>query len=310
MRQSRDQNRWAAAVATLTCLVVLAFATSIPVRADETPTPTATPTVRADATATLGPTATPAPAADPKATPAPTSTPTSTPGPTQTAAPTETPAPTGTPSPADADCDETFAQTYPFDHVVRGESARIELTAFEPNAVVAISLYQWTGDPTSIGTGQVDAEGHGVLRVLIPRTTPMGDAELQIASEHCIAYSRILVLGSSETMTIDDDSVLPGQVVVLTADGFRANRRVGLTIDNHPVQGECYPRQCRLIGQGEADAIGVAVIRLRIPGDIRPGKHRLFATGYSPDDFGSDLTDGVAITVVGATGTLPPTDTE
>jgi hypothetical protein len=49
-------------------------------------------------------------------------------------------------------------------------------------------------------------------------------------------------------------------------------------------------------------------MHLRIPGDVKPGTHHLYATGYSPDGI-SDFTVGVEIRVAGATGTLPPTDT-
>lgn len=276
MRESRRQNSfpgWAA----LAALVVLAFAATSPARAGATPTPTTAPA----ATSTATPASTPVPASTPTATPAPV-----------------------------IGCQDPRATAYPHDHIVRGEAVHVAFHDFEPDS--AVTLFFVAQDAaqitTAIGTGSVDAHGEGVVEGVIPATAPIGEAEMQVVGPQCIAYTYLLVIGSAEAMTVDDGSPRPGQVVIVSAGGFATSSPIDISIDRYPIQGECYPRACRFIGAGSADEVGRVVMHVRIPADVEPGTHHLYATGYSPDGI-SDFTVGVAIHVAGATGTLPPTDT-
>ena len=290
MRESRRQNSfpgWAA----LAALLVLAFAAMSPARAGATPTPTAAPAATSTATPT------------PSATPAPTTTPKPTPTPTATPAPTSTPTATAVPV---VGCQNPWATAYPHDHIVRGEAVRVAFHDFEPDGGVTLLFVAQT--KTAIGTGNADAQGEGVVEGLIPADTPIGEAEMQVVGAHCIAYTSLLVIGSAAAMTVDDDTPVPGQVVTISAGGFAIESPIEISIDRYPIQGECYPRACRFIGTGSADTLGHVVMQVRIPRDVKPGTHHLYATGYSPDGI-SDFTVGVAIHVAGATGTLPPTDT-
>jgi hypothetical protein len=294
MRESRRQNGFPA-WAGLAVLLVLAFAATSPARAGAIPTPTAVP----QATAT--PTATPAPTLTPTSTPAPTSTPISTPAPTST--PTSTPAQV-------SGCQDPWATAHPDDHIVRGEAVQVAFHDFEPSGgvtllFVAQDAHQTT---TTIGTGTADPQGEGVVAGIIPADAPIGEAEMQVVGAHCIAYTYLLVIGSAEVMTVDDETPIPAQVVTITAGGFATESPIEISIDRYPIQGECYPRACRFIGVGSADELGRVVMHVRIPGDVAGGAHHLYATGYSPDGI-SDFTVGVEIHVAGATGTLPPTDT-
>ena len=299
--RERRHNGWVAGWA-LGCLLVLAFTATSPVRAEATPTPTAAPL------ATATPTATPTPA--PTATPAPTSTPTATPTSTPAPTPTSTAAPTATPTPAPQAACQPWATPYPHDHIVRGEWVDVAFHDFDPGgAVTLLLIHPNVVDTTPIGAGHARSDGNGVVRGLVPPSTAIGDAQLQVLSDLCTAYTSMLVLGSAERMTVDDTTVSPGQLVTIRAGGFLPDTSVGITIDRAPVQGECYPYPCRQIGGGPTDDVGAAMIEVRIPTDVDAGVHHLYASGYSPDSSISDLTVGVEIRVAGATGTLPPTDT-
>ncbi len=243
------------------------------------------------------------------AAPTPTATPTATadPAPTGTPVPSASPAPTGTPDALV--CQEAFAVD-PVDHVVRGGAVRVRFVGFVPGSAVTL-LYVESPDleERPIGTGTAGTGGDGVVDGLIPEDAAIGEAWLQVVSVDCWADVYILIIGSPETMHVNDDTVVPGQRVTVTAGGFLPNSGVGLTIDTHPTQGECLPVACRWIGRGALTAAnGSVVIHARIPSDVTPGVHMLFANGYSPDGI-SDFTVGAPITVV-ATGTLPPTDTD
>ncbi len=258
--------------------------------------------------ASPGSAATPTPTPTPTPTATPTPTPTETPAPTATPVPTATPAPTGTPP--DPVCDTTFARA-PVDHIVRGGTVRIRFEGFAPGSVVTLLYGEWWPDLAErpIGTGTAGNDGDGVVDGLIPVDASIGETQLRVVSLDCSAYVYILVIGSPEVMQIDDDTVVPGQRVTVTAGGFLPKSRVHLTIDTHPTQGECWPHPCRQIGRfAWTSANGSVVIHTRIPSDIAPGVHGLFANGYSPDGM-SDVTVGTEITVV-PTSTLPPTDTE
>ena len=240
----------------------------------------------------------------PTATPAPTEVPT----PTATPAPTEVPTPT--PTPSAFTCEESFAFTDGPDQIVRGGTVRVRFEGFAPDLDVTLIL---EGSPFDlpdrpIGVGTAAGDGTGVVEGEIAHDAPIGETQLRVESVDAMARAYLLVIGSPEVMSVDDETVVPGQHVTVTASGFQANTMVYLTIDTHPTQGECWPHPCRELGRAaRTSADGSVVIPVRIPSDVTPGVHGLYANGYSPDGI-SDLTVGTQITVV-ATGTLPPTDT-
>jgi hypothetical protein len=160
-----------------------------------------------------------------------------------------------------------------------------------------------------IGQGTAARDGTGRIAGVVPPDSTIGQAELQIVSGECWSHVYFVVIGSPETMRVDDATVVPGQRVTVTARGFQPDSRAFITIDTYPTQGECWPHPCRQLGTfAQSSEDGTVVIHIRIPSDVTPGVHGLFATGYSPDGI-SDYTVGTQITVV-PTGTLPPTDTE
>jgi hypothetical protein len=189
---------------------------------------------------------------------------------------------------------------------------RVRFEGFVPGTDVALFLEGSAFDipDLAIGTALAGSDGSGVVDGVIPPDTSIGETQVRLQSADCVAWAYLLVIGSPEVMSVDDPTVVPGQLVTVSASGFQPDTFVGLTIDRHPTQGECWPHPCRTLGRGgRASADGSVVIRVRIPSDIAPGVHRLFANGDSPDGI-SDFTVGTKITVVGAAGTLPPTDTE
>jgi hypothetical protein len=189
---------------------------------------------------------------------------------------------------------------------------RVRFEGLVPDAGVTLILEGLAFDLPErlIGTGTAGGDGAGIVEGVIPYDAPIGETQVRVESVHCVAWAYLLVIGSPEVMSVDDPTVVPGQVVTVTASGFQPNTPVGLTIDRHPTQGECWPHPCRMLGRGgQASADGTVVIRVRIPSDVARGVHGLYANGYSPDGM-SDLTVGTQITVVGPAGTLPPTDTE
>jgi hypothetical protein len=189
---------------------------------------------------------------------------------------------------------------------------RVRFEGFAPNSAVTLVFGPWEPDVADrpIGSGTTDANGKGVVDGRIPADAPIAETELRVLSSDCIAYAWTVVIGSPETMSVDDDTVVPGQIVTVTASGFVPHTNVFLTIDTHPSQGECWPHPCRRVGDfAQTSAVGSVVMRVRIPTDVAPGVHGLYANGYTPDSNAYDLTVGTHITVVPAS-TLPPTDTQ
>ena len=200
--RERRHNGWVAGWA-LGCLLVLAFTATSPVRAEATPTPTAAPL------ATATPTATPTPRRPllPTMTPTPTATPTSTPTPTGYAAPTATP----TPPPVDG-CQDHGRLPIRTTTSFVAKRLRVAFHDFEPSGGVTLLFVAQDAaqTTTAIGTGDADAQGEGVVKGVIPAAAPIGEAELQVVGAHCIAYTYLLVIGSAEAMTVDDDDAHPG----------------------------------------------------------------------------------------------------
>jgi hypothetical protein len=191
-------------------------------------------------------------------------------------------------------------------HILRGATVRVRFEAFAPMTTVTLLFSEWTDPGRQIGSGTADGHGDGVIEGVLPIDARIGQALLIVSDDRCRADLYILVLGSRDVVTIDDDTVRPGQRVTVTAGGFQPNSLVLLSIDRAPTQGECGPQPCRYLGTGEASSDGTAVIRARIPRDTAAGAHRLWLTGLAPDDI-FEFSIGVDITVFPA-GPLPATD--
>ncbi len=187
---------------------------------------------------------------------------------------------------------------------------RVPITGFPPNAPVAMyfgTVFEIVGPP--IGASTTDDQGAAVVAGVIPDDAPEGETDVTVwASEECFVFAFVIVSLSPLGVRIDDDDVLAGQPVTLTAGGFLARSPVIVTFDSAMTQGECYPVQCRVLRSVRASAVGSAVIRLRIPRDASPGPHQLWVNGASADGL-SEFSMRVDIRVVGGS-TLPPTDAE
>lgn len=214
-------------------------------------------------------------------------------------------------TPPDTPCEPTSVRVDP-EYAIRGQTVRVDVTGFLPNVPIA----SWLGDqydPESkppIGTGTTDASGAGVIVGVVPVEAEVGEHNVTVwANDECVAFAWLMVSLSARAIGIDDETVLPGQSVTVTVGGFMADGRVDLSIDSAPTQGECWPEPCLYLGYAMASDVGSASIAARIPDDTSRGTHTLWVSGWAPDAM-TEFNLGIDITVIGASGTLPPTDTE
>ena len=154
---------------------------------------------------------------------------------------------------------------------------RVPITGFPPNTPVTMwfgSVFDIVGPP--MGAGTTDDQGAGLVAGVIPEDAPEGETDVTVfASEACFVFAFVIVSLSPLGVSIDDDAVVAGQLVTLTAGGFLARTPVIVTFDSAITQGECYPVQCRVLRSVRASAVGSAVIRTRIPRDASLGPHQL-----------------------------------
>ena len=292
MRQSRQNSSWVAAVA-ITSVLAFAMATTTPVRADETPSPTPT--------ATPNQPVTPTPTATPEPTLAPTPTPTSVPEPTTTPS---------LPEPPSIVCESGWvnAETT-YVHV--GGPVRVPISGFPPNVAVTMfvgSIFDIGVGQPEIGTGMTDGHGAAMVTGIVPTDARAGEQSVTVkASDDCWAEAFVVISLSPLGITIDEETVMPGQRVTVRAGGFLPKGHVVITIDTFPTQGECWPRPCRVLGMASTSSTGSVVTHVRIPRDTTPGPHSVWVSGYLADGMRED-SFGVDI-LVGPGATLPPTDT-
>lgn len=237
------------------------------------------------------------------ATPAPTATP------TEAVAPTATPATTDTPAPSvEIDCDTTFAKVVGDGRVVPGESIRIRFAGFGPVESLTIMWVDIELPEQPIGTATAAPDGSGTADVLVPADAPMREATVQVRGDICDANADIVVLGSPDSIDIDDATPYPGQIVTVTTGGFGPYEGASLSIDTAPTQDECFPRECRFLAFGTTSELGAVTLRGRIPRDIEGGSHRLWVTSTQVEGISDDYRS-IDI-MVGPGATVPPTDTE
>jgi len=145
-----------------------------------------------------------------------------------------------------------------------------------------------------IGGATTDQQGGGFVQAVIPPESPHGDASIWVLTrEGCGAETLIVLVGSLERISIDDDTVVPGQLVTITAGGFDPEGGASVYLDGDPRDAANLAPQ---IGGAEADAQGSVVVSVRIPDDVSPGAHYLVLSGDSFDGT-SDLGLVVQITV-------------
>jgi hypothetical protein len=284
MRRDRSGRQWSASAAGAALLFILSGSA---VTLSASPEPTSSESGSPSASATDAPSATHSPSASPTA---------------SAAIPSDPASPTPSAEPA---CPAPFVIEDSND-VVPGGSVALNIDGFSPNTAVTVNLLLEDGGLREIGTGTTDALGNGVVIGVIPPETPFGFAEVQvIASDGCSASVPLDIVGSLPSIGIGDDTLRPGQLVTMTASGFASGDDVAIVLDGDPGDALC---RCRFIGNARAGVDGSVVARARIPRDVPPGAHFLVLSGYSFDGE-HDLALSVEITIVGARGTMPPTDT-
>lgn len=85
---------------------------------------------------------------------------------------------------------------------------------------------------------------------------------------------------------VSDTTVVPGQIITVSAFTFAPGSEVGFTFFSHAV----------FLGSATADGDGVATRQVQIPWDATPGQHALVASGIAPD--GSELNVAAILTVL------------
>ncbi len=89
-------------------------------------------------------------------------------------------------------------------------------------------------------------------------------------------------------IVVSDSTVVAGQVIVIQAGTFAPGSTVTLNFFSDPVA----------LGSATGDALGIATLSARIPGNARAGDHTITATGV--DDDGTALELSTTVTVLAA----------
>jgi hypothetical protein len=164
---------------------------------------------------------------------------------------------------------------------VPGTPVRVRIEGFPPSAGVMLhfgSMYDGIVGPP-IGAATTDDQGNGVVHGVLPVDAPFGDAALSVmVNAECGAETLLAVVGSPEAISIDDDTVVPGQQVTITASGFAPEDAVGVYLDGDARDPTC---RCQELGNAQANEVGFVEIVVRIPGDVPPGAHFLTLNGDS-----------------------------
>jgi len=163
-----------------------------------------------------------APVGSPTALPTPAPSASPTPAPTDPPSPSQAPQPTPTASPRAFDCEESFARVDGNEHIVRGEMVRVGYEGYAPGSEVTLVFVDFSDMvERPIGQGTAARDGTGRIAGVVPPDSTIGQAELQIVSGECWSHVYFVVIGSPETMRVDDPTVVPGQRVTVTARGFQ-----------------------------------------------------------------------------------------
>lgn len=195
-------------------------------------------------------------------------------------------------------CEEPFTHLVPSEatEVLPGMPVRVRIEGFPANAPVMMSVGPASDPPpgTPIGGTTTDQQGSGFVSGVIPADSPPGDASIWVmTSEGCGSSSLVFVVGSLEGISIDDDTVVPGQRVTITAGGLAPDGIVALHVD---CDGLDALTPCPALATAQATPAGSVVMAIAIPRDLARGAHYLVLNGTSFDDT-SDLSLVVQITV-------------
>jgi hypothetical protein len=187
------------------------------------------------------------------------------------------------------------------------ELVGLRIAGFPPDSQVAVQIGVEGETPRQIAVALLDRQGASSFEVKVPTWLPFGDARLTVTTDdgRCSFGVCLVIVGSKARIAIDDDTVVPGQRVTITAGGFEPGHSISIMLD-----GDAFDAlsEGRHLGGAVANELGTLRARVRIPRDVRLGAHFLTANGSSFGEL-SDLILTVDITVV-AGGTMPPTDTE
>jgi hypothetical protein len=217
--------------------------------------------------------------------------------------PSPSPDPTSSASPTPSSCDLPILD--PLGDGLRGGPINFRFWGFPSNA--ALTLYIDTDPQSPIGNAISNGQGEGVIKGVVPRDAPIGDVSFTAAaSGDCSASTFAIVLGSPQTISVDDDTVRRGQLVTVRAGGFAPRTLAFAYINGAGVQEDC--PGCHTLRFATTSAVGAVEIRVRIPHDTSLGAHHLGVHGYDMD-VGGDIYLVADITV-GAAGTVPRTDTD
>jgi hypothetical protein len=205
-------------------------------------------------------------------------------------------------------CAAGFVDVAPFDPLPGG-TVHVAIMGFPPDTPVTLTFISLSdpGLERGLGLATTDAQGDAAIDVVIPLDARWGDSSVRVTtSDGCYAETGLIVLPSHAEVSIDDDSVVPGQLVTLTGGGFVPEEAVAVFLDGDPRDALC---RCRELATGRTTAVGTARVSVRIPGETAPGRHDLLLIGPAFVDPTIDL-GLVAHVIVAAVGTTPPTDTE
>jgi hypothetical protein len=191
---------------------------------------------------------------------------------------------------------------------VRGATVRVRFEGFAPNLVVTLAFKDWSREFSErpIGSAKADPDGKGAVQGVLPPDAPIGEAELQVvAADGCYASAYVAILGSEAAIRVDDDTVMLGQLVTITAGGFLPQQTVSAFINGGGVQEEC--PGCHSLAMARTSTDGSVVVRVRIPRDTSLGAHHLGVHGTALDGIGDQYL--VVDITVSAASSLSPTDT-
>jgi len=240
---------------------------------------------------------------------------------TATPTPAATPTPTETPMPTPAlICGPETSLVDP-QRVLAGTRVTGWFTGFQPNATVALIFRPDYVDfpEREIGATTTDEHGFAEVEVVIPADAPVGDYSLLLRLEGCatspwgeMTLATITVVAGLPSISISDDTVVPGQRVTVRATGFGRDEIVTVSLDDPDYLGN----GCCVLARAMADADWSVMVRLRLPGDLSPGAHTLSLVGWGPEALFPEVLE-VQITVAAGgvpppsaqTATIPPTDT-
>lgn len=175
-----------------------------------------------------------------------------------------------------------------------GSAVRVRIQGFPPNTAVTLRFQPVfdTAQSRPIGSGTTDQQGNGVVDGVIPPDAPFGDVALSVTTgAQCEARTSMTVVGSEESIRINDATVVPGQQVMITASGFAPHSTAVVYLDGDARDALCI---CHELVSGLADELGVVRIVVRIPGNVSRGAHSLTLNG---DSFDADHELGLTVRI-------------